>query len=189
MYQLSKDYERLFTYVCAGHIALGFVDYEFGKSGAPLRDAVKIQRRKPYEIYVGARGIQYGGLNGYEQEDGAEIAVFSDECKRMNLEWVAGLAATFPLFSPHQQLNASTATTISFDDVAAKILGRPNFSCGGIAKLLRQGSHLIETKAEAEQAYVIFWLLRLYEQYGADWDNQGDLILREYANKSDGGNQ
>ena len=49
------------------------------------------------------------------------------------------------------------------------ILGRPNFWCGQIAHILRQKGHSIIFKAEEEQAYVIHFMIDLYEQHGAGW--------------------
>lgn len=49
------------------------------------------------------------------------------------------------------------------------ILGRPCFACAGIAKVLRLDGHIIETRAEDEQAAVLHWLLGLYFEHGPDW--------------------
>lgn len=59
------------------------------------------------------------------------------------------------------------------------ILGRPNFWCGPIAhRLIQLGLAKIDHKAEAEQAYVIHWLLGLYEKYGATFREEADKILK-----------
>ena len=55
------------------------------------------------------------------------------------------------------------------------ILGRPNYACHDIAKILRISGIEIDTKAEAEQARVIYWMLEMQEKHGDDW--------REEANK------
>lgn len=51
------------------------------------------------------------------------------------------------------------------------ILGQPNFRCSEIAEILRHEGRDIPRKSEEEQAYVIHWLLGLYETYGDDWKN------------------
>ncbi len=56
-----------------------------------------------------------------------------------------------------------------FTDDIEWILGRPNFVCGQIARILREGGIEIPEKAEAEQARVIYWLLEMHQQHGEDW--------------------
>lgn len=68
----------------------------------------------------------------------------------------------------------STATHTPFvlpplDQHLREILGRPNFACAGIAKVLRASGQVIACKAEAEQAAVIHWMLTKYAAHGADW--------------------
>ena len=55
------------------------------------------------------------------------------------------------------------------DDELAWILGRPNFTCGHLAAVLRKSGAQIATRAEAEQAAVIHWMLKLYFRHGAAW--------------------
>lgn len=50
------------------------------------------------------------------------------------------------------------------------ILGQPCFQCGRIAALLRKDGHEILKKAQEEQAYVLHWLLGLYENHGETWE-------------------
>jgi hypothetical protein len=57
------------------------------------------------------------------------------------------------------------------------ILGRPNFACAPIAQCLRKLGYQIDTRAEAEQAAAIHWMLTLYESYGAAWKTEGRIIL------------
>lgn len=58
------------------------------------------------------------------------------------------------------------------------ILGRPNFWCGGIARLLRKRGYDIPLKSEDEQAYVIHWMLCLYEEHGSEfWGEKAREIL------------
>lgn len=70
------------------------------------------------------------------------------------------------------------------NDETRWILGRPNFSCAGIAEGLRAGGHVIERKAEHEQAAVIHWMLTMYEQHGAEWRGKAEAEL--YRMRSEG---
>jgi hypothetical protein len=59
--------------------------------------------------------------------------------------------------------------TIELNNETRFILGRPNFWCGQLSRNLRELGHDIPKKAEEEQAYVIYWMLGLYEQYRDTW--------------------
>lgn len=59
-----------------------------------------------------------------------------------------------------------------------EILGRPNFACAGIAGILRKKGIDIKTKAEDEQANVLYWMLTIYEEYGSNWKEECEKILR-----------
>lgn len=59
--------------------------------------------------------------------------------------------------------------TIELNNETIFILGRPNFWCGQLSRNLRELGHDIPKKAEEEQAYVIYWMLGLYEQYRDTW--------------------
>lgn len=48
-------------------------------------------------------------------------------------------------------------------------LGRPNFLCGPIARIFREAGSVIESRAEAEQAFVIHWMVKLVLDHGKDW--------------------
>ena len=65
------------------------------------------------------------------------------------------------------------------------ILGRPNFQCGVIARVLRQGGIEIPCKAEEEQAHVIHWLLAQYEKHGDDWRDEADKELDRIRDRED----
>lgn len=67
------------------------------------------------------------------------------------------------------------------NDQTRWILGRPNFVCGGIARVLRAGGHEIPAKAEEEQAAVIHWMLCQWETHGSDWKAVADQALRVMA--------
>ena len=59
------------------------------------------------------------------------------------------------------------------------ILGRPNFWCGSVARILRLTGKQIPNKAEEEQAAVIHWMLCLYELHGDNWRAEGEKLLKE----------
>lgn len=62
-----------------------------------------------------------------------------------------------------------------------EILGRPNFMCGDLAKLLRAGGYDIKCKAEHEQAAVIHFLLGHYLRHGSDWRETVGTALQTIA--------
>ncbi len=68
---------------------------------------------------------------------------------------------------------------IEFDKEVKFILGRPNFTCGSIAQILRNKGEEIATKAEDEQAHVIYWMLTMYEEHGETWKTKAEEYLRE----------
>ena len=68
---------------------------------------------------------------------------------------------------------------IKFDDEVKAILGRPNFTCAGIAELLRSTGQKIEYKAESEQAHVLYWMLTMYEKHGKSWKDEGNKYLKQ----------
>lgn len=86
-YRLSKNYRILFALISAGEIIAAFVDYELIEDEM-LRDLCKVQRHGPYQIRIGVRGMQYGGLERFNEEDGDEKELFIAQCKALNLEWV-----------------------------------------------------------------------------------------------------
>ncbi|MBB1593567.1 hypothetical protein [Achromobacter sp. UMC46] len=59
------------------------------------------------------------------------------------------------------------------------ILGRPNFTCIRLAQLLRLSGVEIATKAEAEQATVIHYLLGFYLKHGSQWAEKADEDLEQ----------
>lgn len=61
---------------------------------------------------------------------------------------------------------AATLALPPLDKDMIAILGRPNFACAGVAKILRKAGHKIESRAEDEQAAVIHWMLDLYFKHG-----------------------
>jgi len=67
------------------------------------------------------------------------------------------------------------------NDETRWILGRPNFTCAGIARDLRVLGQDIKQRAEDEQAAVIHWMLTLYEAHGAGWREAADRVLYDAA--------
>ena len=59
------------------------------------------------------------------------------------------------------------------------ILGRPNFACAAIAKLLIKSGLYAEKgkKAEYEQAVYIHWASDLFDNYGSDWGVEANKII------------
>ena len=69
---------------------------------------------------------------------------------------------------------------IKLDDNQISIMGRPNFSCAKMSKLLiRAGVYEDKArKAEYEQAVFIHWALDLREKWGDDWAAKGVEALQ-----------
>lgn len=65
------------------------------------------------------------------------------------------------------------------------ILGRPNFACAQVAKLLIAFKLYEdkESKAEYEQAVYIHWASDLLEKHGDDWKAEGNKIIKELCDK------
>lgn len=93
-YNLSKDYELLYTKICEGSEIACFVNYNFrsleGKY-PPSRDICLIRRRKEYNIDFLARGISYGGVDDFAKNKYSEKELFLSECERMDVEWIDNL--------------------------------------------------------------------------------------------------
>jgi len=64
--------------------------------------------------------------------------------------------------------------SIDLDNDVEWILGLPNFKCGALARSLRNNGHTIKEKAEAEQAYVIHFLLNLYLTDRDTWRSRAE---------------
>jgi hypothetical protein len=71
------------------------------------------------------------------------------------------------------------AILLSQDQIS--ILGRPNFVCARNAQLLiRAGVYEDLThKAEYQQAVFIHWALSLHDEYGSEWRERGNEILKQ----------
>ena len=60
----------------------------------------------------------------------------------------------------------------------ADILGRPCFTAIHICELFRRSGTVIEERAEAEQAFMIHWLLKLYLRHGEGWRDVAQNQMR-----------
>ena len=58
-----------------------------------------------------------------------------------------------------------------------EVLGLPNFRCGPIADVYRAAGHDIQSKSEAEQAFVLFRFLHLALRHGPGWFAESCLDL------------
>jgi hypothetical protein len=83
VYNLSIDYDGLFNVLCSGEAVAGFVLYE-----GQLTDVCQLLRRGEFDIFIGARGIQYGGLYPYMRKHGNEREVFIKHCENIGLKWI-----------------------------------------------------------------------------------------------------
>lgn len=90
MYNLSKDYKKLFKFICQKKIAVGFVDYKVRGIDKTFRDVVKIKRDKTNYISIGVRGVCYGSISHYDLSDTGktEEKLFIELCKDCKLKWV-----------------------------------------------------------------------------------------------------
>jgi len=88
-YELSNDYDELFCLISLGEIIAAFVDFRFDETMPnAMRDLCKVYRHGSYQIRIGVRGLQYGGLEEFNKEDGDEKKLFIGQCKVLNLEWI-----------------------------------------------------------------------------------------------------
>ncbi len=75
---------------------------------------------------------------------------------------------------------------IQLSESEIAILGRPNFACAGIAKVLidhgvyEKGA----AKAEYEQAVYIHWASNLLKEHGENWKLHGNNIIRDLLEES-----
>lgn len=72
-------------------------------------------------------------------------------------------------------------SALPWNDDVAEILGKPNFWCGPLANLLRVAGQSIPSKAEAEQAAVIYWLLGLHFAHGSEWRDKAREFIDELS--------
>jgi len=74
---------------------------------------------------------------------------------------------------------------IELTSTEIEIMGRPNFACANVAKLLMDAKAYTKgpKKAEYEQAVYIHWALDLMKKHGDEWRIYGEKILKDYADK------
>lgn len=74
---------------------------------------------------------------------------------------------------------------VELDENQISIMGRPNFACARMAKLLIAAGLYEdkEKKAEYEQAVFIHWSLELLKTHGDKWADEAEKILQECAIK------
>lgn len=112
--KLSRDYEKLYSKICAGQEALGFVDYSFRGVPGVCRDAAGIRKRGEGSIAIGCRGIEYGRIYPFELEDGkhTERELFIQRCEGLNLEWADTDLGEFILQPGHVAVSRDFLQTV-----------------------------------------------------------------------------
>lgn len=87
-YELSKDYEKLYDMVCAGHRIIGFADYEFG-GGEIVKDVCSVKKDE-YNTQISSKGVCYGHAGDYAigRHAGSEKNAFIAMCKNCNFEYI-----------------------------------------------------------------------------------------------------
>ena len=89
MYQLSKDYEKLYQLICAKKRVVAFVDYQFrGNNSRVMRDVCLVERRKDNSIVGFVRGIGYFEVYDWQTPCLDEKECFIVDCKHVNLEFI-----------------------------------------------------------------------------------------------------
>lgn len=90
IYNLSRDYVKLFRLICEGHRIAAWADTFSMRDdeGNPFRDICEVRRYGVYEIMISARGTGYGNVWPFMEEEGVEEDVFVKVCKCCNLEWI-----------------------------------------------------------------------------------------------------
>ena len=70
---------------------------------------------------------------------------------------------------------------IELTSIEIEIMGKPNFACARVARLLIDSGLYKKgpEKAEYEQAVFIHWALLLKDLHGDDWKTHGENILNE----------
>lgn len=90
---MSKDYCALYDLLCEGRDAFCLVDMSFTNPDHVCRDVARVRRREEWRIDIGARGIGYGDVTPYgKNRHATERDALVEECKRMNLEWIAPIS-------------------------------------------------------------------------------------------------
>ena len=69
----------------------------------------------------------------------------------------------------------------------AEVLGMMVFQSGPIAHAFRDAGHAIPNKCEAEQAFVLHWLIGLALEHGEDWQKRAGETLDGLRPRTEGG--
>lgn len=86
-YTPMKDYELLFNMLDSHKNGVPcFVDYSWKEDEAPFRDIARV-RKTGNRISIGARGIQYGGVDEFQLKEKTQLEFFKEECERLGLEF------------------------------------------------------------------------------------------------------
>ena len=86
-YAMSRDYDKLYDRLCAGGEALGYVNSTMFPG---VREPMRVKRLGEYDIMIGVRGMQFGGVGSYDEAKyQTERNAFIAECTRLSLEWLA----------------------------------------------------------------------------------------------------
>ena len=89
MYDLSKDYKKLYGLVCEGKRVAAFVDYKFPSAREHvMRDLCLVEKRKGNRIVGFSRGICYLEVEDWQTPSLDEQECFIVDCERLNLEFI-----------------------------------------------------------------------------------------------------
>lgn len=138
--------------------------------GIDLRDAEIARLRKQVEDLIVAAGGRWRRM--------ATSTTCGETWEQYALERDAEIAALRARVAELEADAKIGRVVREFDAEARDILGRPCFTCGRIAEVLRRMGRTIPPKAEDEQAEVLRWMLGLYAEHGAQWREKGDEELR-----------
>lgn len=69
-------------------------------------------------------------------------------------------------------------------DAVAEVLGFMPWTTGSIAHAFRAAGHDIKRKCEAEQAFVMWWALKLALRHGPDWHKHAAAELEALEQKA-----
>lgn len=85
----------------------------------------------------------------------------------------AQFEAWIKLFDEARAVLRTSALPDKITPAIVEALGMPNFQCGPLAHYFRMAGHPIKERSEDEQAFVLFWALKLAIQHGIAWRTVG----------------
>lgn len=90
IYNLSRDYSRLYDLLCEGEEVVCFVAYKVKLTRTTIlrRDVCRAKRLGEFHIDINVRGRGYGGIFPVDNESDSELKLLRRECTRLNLEWI-----------------------------------------------------------------------------------------------------